>query len=84
MSRSDYSIAQSINKKNYLFNFWDRDFAASSTGLPRAKWGLGNSRAREKREGGMMGMSVELIINSIIPKWSRATGDEAGDFVFPC
>ena len=33
--------------------------SASSTGFPRAKWGLGNSRAREKREGGMMGTSVE-------------------------
>ena len=25
-----------------------------------AKWGLGNSRAREKREGGMMGTSVKI------------------------
>ena len=32
---------------------------ASSTGFPRSKWGLGNSRAREKREGGMMGTSGE-------------------------
>ena len=32
---------------------------ASSTGFPKAKWGLGNSRAREKRERGMMGTSVE-------------------------
>ena len=33
--------------------------AASSTGFPKAKLGLGNSRAREKRERGMMGTSVE-------------------------
>ena len=32
---------------------------ASSTGFPKAKWGLGNSRAREKRERGMMGTSFE-------------------------
>ena len=32
---------------------------ASSTGFPKAKWGLWNSRAREKRERGMMGTSVE-------------------------
>ena len=32
---------------------------ASSTCSPKAKWGLGNSRACEKRERGMMGTSVE-------------------------
>ena len=56
--------------------------SASSTGFPKAKWGLANSRAREKRERGMMGTSVErergvislplsplsLIINSNIPQ----------------
>ena len=36
--------------------------SASSPGFPKAKWGLGNSRARdtsEKRERGVMGTSVE-------------------------
>ena len=37
----------------------NKEGAASSTGFPKAKWGLGNSRAREKRERGMMGTSVE-------------------------
>ena len=33
---------------------------ASSTGFPKAKWGLGNPQAaREMRERGMMGTSVE-------------------------
>ena len=80
-----------------LWNFQNRGVcAASSTVFPRAKWGLGNSQASEKRKRGMMGTSVErergvmerkrsfpsfplsLIINSNIPQWSRATGDEAG------
>ena len=37
----------------------NKEGAASSIGFPKAKWGLGNSRAREKRERGMMGTSVE-------------------------
>ena len=37
----------------------NKEGAASSTGFPKAKWGLGNSRAREKRERGLMGTSVE-------------------------
>ena len=44
----------------YIATKSDTETSASSTGFPsRAKWGMGNSRACEKRKGGIMGTSIE-------------------------
>ena len=67
-----------VVKKCVFVTLWNYFVESEAhTGFTRAKWELGNSRAREKREGGMMGTSVEregrvmsplsLIINSNIP-----------------
>ena len=44
--------------------------SASFTGLPKAKWGLGNTRAREtseKHERGMMGTSILFLLFQSLP-----------------
>ena len=51
-----FESVNNFKRSDYMRKILD---PASSTGLPKAKWGLGNSRAREKRERGMMGTSVE-------------------------
>ena len=79
LSKDVFERRKSIGRG--LFSFSDGGFGLSIIvktcllhSFPKAKWGLGNSWAHEKRERGMMGTSVESSNN---PWWSRATGDEA-------